>query len=53
MSVIVPRAAEVAIPQKMLQRWSQGWHRVTVYGDYRARVRTLGQLLGFDVVEEG
>lgn len=46
-------AAEIANPQKMLEGWSQGWHRVTVYGDYRSRVRTLGQLLGFNVVEEG
>jgi L-fucose isomerase-like protein len=46
-------AAEIATPQKMLEGWSQGWHRVTVYGDYRTRIRTLGQLLGFNVVEEG
>jgi hypothetical protein len=46
-------AAEIANAQKMLESWSHGWHRVTVYGDYRTRVRTLGQLLGFSVVEEG
>jgi hypothetical protein len=46
-------AAEIPNAQKMLEGWSHGWHRVTVYGDYRARVRTLGQLLGFNVVEEG
>ena len=46
-------AAEIPNAQKMLEGWSQGWHRVTVYGDYRGRVRLLGQLLGFNVVEEG
>jgi hypothetical protein len=46
-------AAEIPNAQKMLEGWSQGWHRVTVYGDYRSRVRTLGLLLGFNVVEEG
>ena len=46
-------AADIPNPQKMLEEWSQGWHRVTVYGDYRGRVRLLGQLLGFNVVEEG
>jgi hypothetical protein len=46
-------AAEIPNAQKMLEGWSQGWHRVTVYGDYRNRMRTLGQLLGFNVVEEG
>ncbi|MFN7992848.1 MAG: hypothetical protein U0Q18_04570 [Bryobacteraceae bacterium] len=46
-------AAEIPNAQKMLEGWSQGWHRVTVYGDYRSRIRTLGQLLGFNVVEEG
>jgi hypothetical protein len=46
-------AADVANAQKMLEGWSQGWHRVTVYGDHRTRVRTLAALLGFRVVEEG
>jgi hypothetical protein len=46
-------AAEIPNAQKMLEGWSQGWHRVTVYGDYRTRVRTLAALLGFQVVEEG
>jgi hypothetical protein len=46
-------AAEIPDAQKMLEGWSLGWHRVTVYGDYRSRVRTMGSLLGFKVVEEG
>jgi hypothetical protein len=46
-------AAEIPDGQKMLEGWTQGWHRVTVYGDHRNRVRTLGALLGFKVVEEG
>ncbi len=46
-------AAEIPNAQKMLEGWTQGWHRVTVYGDYRNDVRRLGQLLGFNVVEEG
>ncbi len=46
-------AAEIPDAQKMLEGWTQGWHRVTVYGDYRMRVRTLSALLGFKVVEEG
>jgi hypothetical protein len=46
-------AADIPDGQKMLEGWTQGWHRVTVYGDYRNRVKTLGALLGFKVVEEG
>lgn len=46
-------AAQIADPRKMLEGWSLGWHRVTVYGDYRDRVRTFSALLGFKVVEEG
>jgi hypothetical protein len=46
-------AAEIPNAQKMLEGWTLGWHRVTVYGDYRNRVTTLGTLLGFKVVEEG
>ncbi len=46
-------AAEIPYAQKMLEGWSEGWHRVTVYGDYRNPMRTLGLLLGYKVVEEG
>ena len=46
-------AAEIPNAQKMLEGWTQGWHRVTVYGDHRNRVTTLSALLGFKVVEEG
>ncbi len=46
-------AAEVPNGQKLLEGWSAGWHRVTVYGDYKRRVETLSALLGFKVQEEG
>jgi hypothetical protein len=46
-------AADIPNGQKMLEGWTQGWHRVTVYGDYRNRVMTLSALLGIKVVEEG
>jgi len=45
-------AAEIPNAQKMLEGWSQGWHRVTVYGDFRKQVLTMSALLGFQVVEE-
>lgn len=46
-------AAEVPNGQKLLEGWSAGWHRVTVYGDYKRRVEMLSALLGFKVQEEG
>jgi hypothetical protein len=46
-------AADIPDGQKMLEGWTQGWHRVTLYGDQRNRVKTLSALLGFNVVEEG
>jgi hypothetical protein len=45
--------AEVANARKLFKGWTQGWHRVTVYGDHRDRFETLAQLLGFEFVEEG
>lgn len=38
---------------KLFQGWKFGWHRVTVYGDYKARLDTFSRLAGFSVVEEG
>lgn len=46
-------AADIPNARKLLEGWSNGWHRVTVYGDYTQRVRTLSSLLGVKVVEEG
>ncbi|HEX8985847.1 MAG TPA: hypothetical protein VF767_10455 [Bryobacteraceae bacterium] len=46
-------AASIPNAQKMLEGWAHEWHRVTVYGDYRNRVKTLSALLGFKVMEEG
>jgi L-fucose isomerase-like protein len=46
-------AAEVPNAQKLLEGWTAGWHRVTVYGDFKRRVETLSALLGFKVQEEG
>lgn len=46
-------AAEGPNMQKLLEEWSYGWHRVTVYGDHRKSVRTMSSLLGIKVVEEG
>jgi len=39
--------------RKLVQGWQFGWHRVTVYGDYKERLEDFCQLLGFKVVEEG
>ena len=38
--------------QKILDNWDMGWHRVTVYGDWRNQVKNLARLLGFTVSEE-
>ena len=46
-------AAEVKDARKLMAGWKYGWHRVTVYGDYRNQVETVSGLLGFKVVEEG
>jgi hypothetical protein len=46
-------AAEIPNAQKMLEGWTQGWHRVTVYGDYRKPMTVLSALLGYKMVEEG
>ncbi len=38
--------------QKILDNWSMGWHRVTVYGDWRRQAMGLGKLLGFTITQE-
>jgi hypothetical protein len=46
-------AAVVKDARKLMAEWAYGWHRVTVYGDYRIPVQTVSALLGFKLVEEG
>ena len=46
-------AADVKDARRLMTDWKYGWHRVTVYGDYRNQVETVSGLLGFKVVEEG
>jgi hypothetical protein len=45
----------VAFPnaQKLFDGWSFGWHRVTVYGDFKQRLENFSRLMGFQIVEEG
>jgi L-fucose isomerase-like protein len=38
--------------RSLLRNWSLGWHRVTVYGDWREQAMNLGCLLGVEVFEE-
>lgn len=38
--------------QALLDNWSMGWHRVTVYGDYRKQAMNLARLYGMTVFEE-
>lgn len=39
---------------KILENWhpSSGWHRVTVYGDYRKQLKNIAKLLKLKVIEE-
>lgn len=37
---------------KLLLGWSNGWHRVTFYGDLREPVKELAQALQFTLIEE-
>jgi L-fucose isomerase-like protein len=46
-------AAEVKDARKLARDWAHGWHRVTVYGDYRAEVETITSLMGFKLADEG
>lgn len=38
--------------QAILDNWSMGWHRVTVFGDYRKQVINLARLYGMTVFQE-
>jgi len=36
----------------LLRNWTHGWHRVTVFGDYRRDFLNIAQLAGLTVIEE-
>ena len=38
--------------QNILNEWDMGWHRVTVYGDWRRQAMQLARLYGLSVNEE-
>lgn len=38
--------------QAILDNWDMGWHRVTVFGDWRKQVKQLARLYGFAIYEE-
>ena len=38
--------------ERVLANWDMGWHRVTVYGDWRKQAMNLARLLGIEVVQE-
>jgi hypothetical protein len=46
-------AAEPKDARKLAKDWAFGWHRVTVYGDYRGELETITSLMGFRLTEEG
>lgn len=46
------KLAAKAEVENLLQNWTRGWHRVTVYGQWRKDVVNLGRLLGLTVIEE-
>ncbi len=45
--------AEVRDARRLMEGWDFGWHRVTVYGDWRTQVANTAALLGWKFVEEG
>lgn len=45
--------AEPRDARRLMEGWDFGWHRVTVYGDWRTRVQHAAALLGWKFVEEG
>lgn len=52
-----PKACRTKLAAKtnsrpILNNWSMGWHRVTVYGDWKKQAMDLARLLGFTVTEE-
>jgi len=46
-------AAEVRDARRLMEGWDFGWHRVTVYGDWKTQVSHTAALLGWKFVEEG
>lgn len=46
------KLAAKAEAELLLRNWTRGWHRVTVYGDWRKDVLNLAQLLGLTAIEE-
>jgi L-fucose isomerase-like protein len=46
-------AAEVRDARRLMEGWDFGWHRVTVYGDWKTQVAHTAALLGWKFVEEG
>ncbi len=46
------KLAAKANAERILDNWGMGWHRVTVYGDWRKQVMDLATLLGIEVFEE-
>ncbi len=52
-----PKACRTKLAAKtnaeaILDNWSMGWHRVTVFGDYRKQAMNLARLYGMTVFEE-
>ncbi len=45
--------AEVRDARRLAEGWDFGWHRVTVYGDWKTRVQHTAALLGWKFAEEG
>jgi hypothetical protein len=45
--------AEVRDARRLMENWDFGWHRVTVYGDWRTQVAHTAALLGWKFAEEG
>lgn len=46
-------AVQVRDARKLAADWGWGWHRVTVYGDWRTLLETTTRLMGFRLIEEG
>jgi L-fucose isomerase-like protein len=46
------KLAAKANTESILNNWDMGWHRVTVYGDWRKQAMDLARLLGIGVKEE-
>jgi len=46
------KLAAKANAERILENWDMGWHRVTVYGDWRKQAMNFARLLGIEVFEE-